>query len=60
MNFNGITTIVAEKKWVFAYAVIALASYRCGSAQLVQVLTVLAPSVFALAGIDKYVKKDKQ
>ncbi len=57
MNFNGITTIVAEKKWVFAYVILGITFYRCTDAQFMQILTVLVPSVFALAGVDKYVKK---
>jgi len=59
MNFKGITTIFSEKKWVFAYIVLGLSLYRLDNAQFVQVLVILAPSVFALAGVSKYVNKDK-
>lgn len=56
---KGITTIFAEKKWVFSYIVLTLSYFRFDDPGLIQILVILIPSVFALAAADKYTKMPK-
>jgi len=57
MKLNGITTILEEKKWVFSYFITGLCRYTLDDAMFVQVMVILIPFVFALAGVDKYTKR---
>jgi len=60
MSFNGITTIFNEKKWVFSYIVMFSSYIRFDDAGYMQILSILIPSVFALAAADKYTKRNPQ
>jgi len=54
---KGITTILDEKKWVFSYFMTGLCRYTLDDAGFIQVMVILVPFVFALAGVDKYTKR---
>lgn len=54
---KGISTIIDEKKWVFAYVILSMSYFKFDQAGLIQVMVILIPSVLALAAADKYTKR---